>query len=207
MPDEKILCIKRSNLPQAWLKDRISLPLNWSVFYVAASQLKPEFQLRNAVENDPDFKQLIPYILMLNRQGQLAFYQRSGSEKRLDGCFSVGIGGHVRDDDFDNSVFSWEAMQEKALRRELEEELPAFAAPASPDFLGLINEEITRVGHSHLGLVYLFRDIDSENLVVGEELRALQWMEPELLFSKSGHSFEIWSELAFELLKNQLFAG
>jgi predicted NUDIX family phosphoesterase len=73
--------------------------------------------------------------------------------------------------------------------------------------LGLINEEITRVGHSHLGLVYLFRDIDSENLVVGEELLALQWMEPKFLFSKSGHSFEIWSELAFELLKNQLFAG
>ncbi|MFZ5952059.1 MAG: NUDIX domain-containing protein [Candidatus Rifleibacteriota bacterium] len=204
MPDENILCLKRTEIPEEWLQNRVSLKLSRSDFLFATKSLKAEFQPRNSVESNPDFKQLIPYIMLLDQNDRLAFYLRGGNEKRLHGCYSVGIGGHIRDDDFSDGIFSWEELGEKALQRELQEELPGFAPPASPEFLGLVNEEITRVGHSHLGLVYLFRYIDSENLIVGEELQLLQWMEPQKLFRESGRSFEIWSELAFELIEGLL---
>jgi predicted NUDIX family phosphoesterase len=200
MADENVLCIKQKDLPTDWLKERLSLDLSWHDFLQLATGLKAEFMPRNVIENNADYKQLIPYVLLSDQLGRTAFYRRCGSEKRLDGCFSIGIGGHIRDDDFTDAVFSWNELREKALQRELQEELPGFAPPASPLFLGLINEELTKVGHSHLGLVYLFENIDSENLVVGEELGQLNWAEPKQLFKEGQRHFEIWSELAFELI-------
>lgn len=200
MTDESILCVKRKNLPKSWLKECLSQRLTWSEFIAIASKLEVEFRPRRICENDANFKQLIPYILLIDRHEKMAFYQRSGSEKRLNGCFSIGIGGHIRDDDFSNSVFSWAELQEKALQRELAEELPGFIPQAPPEFIGLINEEITRVGHSHLGLVYLIKSVDSANLVIGEELRTLEWTEPKNLMANGRRKFEIWSELALNII-------
>ncbi len=203
MIEEQVLCIKRNNLPKNWLQTRLSLPITWENFTSAAVGLTAEFQPRSQIENDPSFKQLIPYILLSDKQKKLAFYQRTGSEKRLLGCYSVGIGGHIRDADFTDSTFSWPELRFHALKRELEEELPGFLLESPPDFLGLINEEITKVGHSHLGLVFMIKNVDSENLVIGEELKTLQWSEAELLKQSDHFNFEIWSELAFELFSGQ----
>lgn len=200
MTDENVLCLKRTSLPQSWLQQRLSLPMTWNAFLEATGCLKAEFQPRNSVENNPDYKQLIPYILLFDKQGRLAFYQRRGSEKRLLGCYSVGIGGHIRDDDFTGSRFSWNELQAKALQRELEEELPGFSMKSPPSFLGLINEEMTKVGHSHLGLVFTIKNIDSAKIRVGKELETLQWAEPGFLRQAKHFRFEIWSELALQLI-------
>src|SRR5262249_45655543 len=58
------------------------------------------FRLRSAVETDPAFKQLIPYVVL--RCGVDLFHYRrgsSGAEKRLAALRSVGIGGHINEDD------------------------------------------------------------------------------------------------------------
>ena len=65
------------------------------------------FMARKYVENNPDFKQVIPYtaIARVNEEGiKFYSYQRveaeSTGEKRLVGKTSIGFGGHVSIEDF-----------------------------------------------------------------------------------------------------------
>src|SRR5438034_890459 len=59
-----------------------------------------EFRPRYEVETDPEFKQLIPYVVL--KCGELVFHYRrgsSGTEKRLEALRSIGIGGHISEAD------------------------------------------------------------------------------------------------------------
>src|SRR5262249_36192992 len=54
---------------------------------------------RDLAEDDPSFKQLIPYVV-LRFDGQLFHYRRAtGGEKRLWARRSIGIGGHICQND------------------------------------------------------------------------------------------------------------
>ncbi|MBU0515732.1 MAG: hypothetical protein KJ621_13265, partial [Proteobacteria bacterium] len=55
---------------------------------------------RAEVENDPNFKQIIPY-LVLSFGGLVFRYRRGkrGAERRLHAKFSLGLGGHVNPGD------------------------------------------------------------------------------------------------------------
>src|SRR5437763_635534 len=58
------------------------------------------FRPRTEVETDPGFKQLIPYVVL--RCGPDLFHYRrgaGGAEARLRALRSVGIGGHISEED------------------------------------------------------------------------------------------------------------
>lgn len=57
------------------------------------------FAPRSEVETDETRLQIIPYIVVMNRQGVFGYCRAKGGEQRLDGKWSVGIGGHVNDGD------------------------------------------------------------------------------------------------------------
>src|SRR6187200_1939749 len=59
-----------------------------------------QFRPRREVETQPEFKQLIPYVV-LKCGGDLFHYRRgaSGTEARLRALRSVGIGGHISEED------------------------------------------------------------------------------------------------------------
>src|SRR5438270_8490205 len=60
-----------------------------------------QFRPRAAVETDPAYKQLIPYVVLACR-GQLFHYTRmAGGEARLRAKRSVGVGGHINPTDAD----------------------------------------------------------------------------------------------------------
>lgn len=88
------------------------------------------FMARKYVENNPDFKQVIPYtaIAKVNEEGVKFYsYQRveaeSTGEKRLVGKTSIGFGGHVSIEDFIYYV-DWPINPIKnAIDRELSEEV------------------------------------------------------------------------------------
>ena len=112
------------------------------------------FRPRSEVEDDPSLKQIIPYVVF--RCGDAVFcYTRGGSggEARLRRRRSLGVGGHVAEDDADGRG-TLDAY-EMALRRELEEEVEV----GSPGLLrrcGLINDDSTAVGSVHLGVVHVY---------------------------------------------------
>lgn len=111
------------------------------------------FEPRSVAEENPAWKQLIPYCLV--RCGAEWFcVQRlpKGGETRLHGKLSLGIGGHVNPEDtagYDDAPLTG------ALLRELHEELvlPADGLPPARP-LGLINDDSNAVGRVHTGLVF-----------------------------------------------------
>ena len=109
---------------------------------------------RRELESDPSWKQPIPYAVALYRpEGipagdvQLFWMDRlaGGSDKRLHGRASFGVGGHISPSD---------GGIRAALAREWAEEV---ATPTLPHFtpLGLLNDDGDDVGRVHLGVVFI----------------------------------------------------
>jgi predicted NUDIX family phosphoesterase len=106
---------------------------------------------RDEAEEDPSYKQLIPYVV-LRHGGKVFHYLRGGGgERRLHAKRSVGIGGHICAADGGAGEDAYHA----GMRRELAEEveLPAVVRERC---IGLINDDRTPVGQVHLGIVHLF---------------------------------------------------
>jgi len=75
---------------------------------------------RNIAENDPTYKQIIPYFILLQGESVFVFDRSSdGKEDRLHHKSSIGIGGHINDKD-DSEPF-WAYL--KGGMRELLEEV------------------------------------------------------------------------------------
>ena len=115
------------------------------------------YRPRREVEEDPGYKQLIPYVIFRHfRAGQttlFAYTRGSGQgEGRLHRKRSVGIGGHISADD---AAMPGANVYEEGLRRELREEVIIDTA-VRESCVGLINDDETPVGQVHLGVVHIF---------------------------------------------------
>jgi ADP-ribosylglycohydrolase/predicted NUDIX family phosphoesterase len=201
--DTQILAIPRNAIPAAWLPAEdatVPAPADWKNFLRRAPLV---FDTRRDLETNENYKQPIPYLLIQNAAGDFACYTRAGSEKRLRGLHSIGIGGHV--EKTDTAAAALEKILHAALLRELSEEtnLVLENAAAAPDlrFLGLINEEKTAVGRVHLGLVFLLKLGANDHLSPREELRAFRWLPRENLRALD---CEHWTTLALKLLDTPL---
>jgi predicted NUDIX family phosphoesterase len=114
-----------------------------------------QFRPRSEVEDDPSFKQIIPYVIF--RSGDAVFcYTRGKSqgETRLHRLRSLGVGGHVAEADADGRA-TLDAY-EMALSRELEEEVEVLS-DGEMHRVGLINDDSNPVGQVHLGVVHLYK--------------------------------------------------
>lgn len=193
---EKVLCIERNLLPDEWLETETSLPLTANNFYSSVSEESLLWLDRSKAEVNFDKKQMIPYIIVKNTTiDAYACYPRRGSENRLHGLWSVGIGGHVNRDDKTSTL---KTTLLSGIKRELEEEFYGFNSDdiSSLQFKGIINEEYSEVGKVHLGIVYeLLLNYSPES---GEELKGMRWVSEQDL---SDYKLEFWSDLALKLCK------
>jgi predicted NUDIX family phosphoesterase len=123
--------------------------------------LSPEntrFLPRPMAENDPSFKQLIPYVILRHRDAggcdHVFQYTRGKGqgEGRLHSKQSVGIGGHISAADVVEGAIH---PYDDGMRRELAEEVH-IESPYTESCVGLINDDETEVGRVHLGVVHLF---------------------------------------------------
>jgi len=161
-----------------------------------------EYRPRGEVEGDPEFKQLIPYVIFRHTDGrgrQTVFQYTRGSgmgEGRLHRKHSVGIGGHISavDADGDNDGTPYE----EGMRRELEEEVQ-IDTPYTVRCVGLINDDRTEVGSVHLGVVYIF-DVERPDVRPNEPEIIQSGFRPvdEILADMTG--FETWSEICMRAL-------
>jgi predicted NUDIX family phosphoesterase len=106
------------------------------------------FLERPIAEEDPAFKQLIPYVVL--RDGERVFLMErtdAGGDARLHRKATIGVGGHL------NPVDDGSDPLEAGLRREWAEELEA---AWEPEFrlVGLLNDDSNPVGAVHLGVVF-----------------------------------------------------
>ncbi len=112
------------------------------------------YRPRGEMENDPSFKQLIPYVVFrhTDTQGHVSVFQytrgKGQGERRLHSLRSVGVGGHICVDD-QSSQLDLNPYQE-GMRRELAEEVDV-ATAFDDRLVGLINDDETEVGPSAPG--------------------------------------------------------
>ena len=105
---------------------------------------------RDEAEADPEFKQLIPYVVLCCERRVFHYRRSGGGEKRLDARRSVGIGGHICADDGEPTADAYQV----GMWRELHEEVEV-PEGGRERCVGLINDDRTPVGQVHLGIVHI----------------------------------------------------
>lgn len=109
------------------------------------------FADRSRVEDDPSLKQIIPYMIVRwNDRVFLMRRLRAQSEQRLWDKYSIGIGGHLNQEDA-GSCFS--DVLRAGMERELHEEL-AVSTEYETQLVGCINDDSNDVGRVHFGIVF-----------------------------------------------------
>ena len=147
------------------------------------------FRPRSEVETDPNFKQLIPYIVLKCRS-ELFHYRRgkAGTEKRLEALRSVGIGGHISEAD----AAGGDDPYRTGMMRELTEEVD-IRCDFAERFLGFINDDRTFVGSVHLGVVHLL-ELATPDVRSREDALADAGFAPLAELVARSAEFETWSQ-------------
>ena len=159
--------------------------------FVAAVERDGRYEARAAMEIDPAFKQIIPYLVL--RDGQRYFLMQrtaAGGDARLHGRYSIGVGGHLNPGD--GGLLG-------GLRREWDEEL---VADFVPEFrlLALLNDDTTPVGAVHLGAVYV-AEADGRSVAIRETDKLTGGFADPAEVAAVAHRLETWSALAFEFIE------
>jgi len=158
--------------------------------------LKPN--LRCEAELDPGFKQVIPYVILMNGSGEVFGTLRVGGDSRLQGRISIGLGGHMDGgEDMDTTLY-----------RELNEEVGL-----TPDdiqsavYYGSIYSEDSEVDSVHLGLIYgLVTNAESVECLEKDTLEGRWYTIDELRRLREESRMESWSEIVFDnILSKEVF--
>src|ERR1700733_13696501 len=76
------------------------------------------FMSRALAETNPEFKQIIPYVVITDGKSILHYVRgKKAGEQRLVAKGAVGIGGHINDEDHTLLAFGAQAFQD-AVKRE-----------------------------------------------------------------------------------------
>ncbi|MBN1585828.1 MAG: hypothetical protein JW937_00180 [Candidatus Omnitrophica bacterium] len=175
--DERILVVPRTEL---FAKEALQgfCALN-DRDYLATILNSYQYRVRGEVESDPSFKQIIPYV-MIREMGdpgaapRYFVFQRTkkAGENRLHDLFSIGIGGHISQED-EGVIEVPLGLETGQLEQQLGKDSRTFLkGPLFAGFLrelgeevslpertevslaGFLNDDSNEVGRVHLGLVF-----------------------------------------------------
>jgi predicted NUDIX family phosphoesterase len=193
--EERVLCFPRTLLEELGVFQGISLDIEKYLPLVTSSR-HILYLNRSEAELDKRYKQLIPYVLVLC-QDRILRYRRGkgGQESRLHGLFSVGVGGHISEED--HGLFSTALGYHDGMRRELIEEIDV--DEVNDAAVAVINDDSTEVGYVHFGVVHVLHV--ANETVVG---RRSGIVNPEFVAiteaRKNPESYETWSRFCLEQL-------
>ena len=189
---EKVLVIKRAALHEAPLFHGLNFqPQTLLRMIFAPGSLT--FIPRPDAENDPSYKQIIPYVIMSCRGKVLSYVRgKRAGETRLVGNRSIGIGGHINPIDDQAPLFAdYRDVYLTALAREIEEEVHV-AANHADQIVALLNDDSNPVGQVHLGIVHHWK-LDAESVERREQMiTQMEFLTPAQLQSAQP-PLETWS--------------
>jgi len=193
--DEKVLVFPRSLFEQLGVFQGFS---SYVDRYLPAI-LDPKnnnFMAREQAETNPDFKQIIPYVLITDGKNVLHYVRgKKAGEQRLVAKGSVGIGGHINDEDHTLFAFGLQAFQE-AVKREICEEL-AIQGEFDAHPVGLINDDSTEVGRVHFGIVHVLI-CTPERVKKNEQVITQVEFIPIKELKAKREQMETWSQLCLD---------
>jgi predicted NUDIX family phosphoesterase len=199
--EERVLCFKRQLFEELGVFQGLTLDVEKYLPAVTApSQLV--YLPRSAAEQDKRYKQLIPYVLLICGDKILRYRRgKGGGEARLHGLYSVGIGGHISEDDHQLPGLYATNQYQEGMRRELMEEVaidggnePAVAA---------INDDATEVGQVHFGVVHIVR-VPDESVASRRDGIAAPEFIPISEAVKDPSGYESWSQFCLQNLSGLL---
>ena len=188
MPGESVLVVPRSALmgTPGWhgVLSRGTDP------YLAVIEREGRFAPRSAMEDDRRFKQVIPYLVLRDRERTFLMRRtRAGVDARLHERFSIGVGGHLNPGDMDLAG---------GLAREWTEELDAGFVPEF-HFLGLLNDDETDVGRVHVGVVFV-AEAEGRPVAIRETEKLEGRFVPTADLVAVRDRMESWSQLVLDFL-------
>ena len=155
------------------------------------------FRKRSALEEDPAFKQIIPYAIVSHQESYYLFTRRSGQrEKRLHNKLHLGMGGHM------NPGRSEQLNEEyviQELKREFFEEVRLLKGCTLDEiiFIGFINDDTIPVGRVHLGLLFDIH-VSNRSLAINEtDKMSAQWIGKGDLVDYYDE-METWTKIAVD---------
>lgn len=200
--EERVLCFERKLLEGLGVFQGLSLEVNRYLPVLTASK-NLTYLNRSEAELDRRYKQLIPYVLILCQEKILRYRRgKGGQETRLHGLFSVGIGGHIAEED--HGLFTTDRGYQDGMRRELMEEADIKVTDNAP--VALINDDSTEVGYVHFGVVHVVQ-VPDESVAS----RRSGIVAPEFVTVadavKDLSVYETWSRFCLEQLDGLLAAA
>jgi len=194
--EERVLCFERKLFEELGVFQGISLEVE-RYLPVVTAHANVLYLNRTEAEQDKRYKQLIPYVLIISKNKILRYRRgRGGQETRLHGLYSVGVGGHISEED--NGFFSNGFGYHDAMRRELREEVAIDVIKDAA--VAVINDDSTDVGQVHLGVVHVVH-VANETVagrrsgIVGPEF------VPMIEAAKNPGAYESWSRFCLEHLE------
>ena len=160
------------------------------------------FLARAKAENDPTHKQIIPYAILACGDRVLHYVRgKKAGEQRLVAKGSIGIGGHMNDED--ESLFAWDEQAYRAgVEREVNEEVQ-INTPFEDRVVALLNDDTTEVGRVHLGVVHVFR-LEQANVQKREAMITnLAFLNKQELEERRD-TLETWSQICLDHLDRLL---
>ncbi|MDU0812733.1 hypothetical protein [Bacillus siamensis] len=157
---------------------------------------------RGDAEEDPRFKQPIPYVV-IRRDDEVFVYERlaGGGESRLHNKLSLGFGGHMNPME---GAASFAEVLKQNTDRELAEELHILEKDKQNIVtLGLINDDENSVGKVHIGILSALQLAPGAQVEVKEkEQIAGRWMKVKELKEEDVYQrLETWSQFVADILQ------
>ena len=156
-----------------------------------------QFLGRSELEEDPSYKQIIPYAVISNKDSFYLFRRSSGqTEKRLQNLFSLGVGGHMNPN---VSMESGEQYLIDELKREFYEEVRLLngCLIENIEFTGFINDDTIPVGMFHIGLLYNIKVSNREVYINETDKMTAEWIDRYNL-AEFYEEMETWTKIAFD---------
>ena len=193
--EERVLCFKRQLLEELGVFQGLSVDVE-KYLSVVTSPSHIVYLNRSDAEQDRRYKQLIPYVLVLCNDRILRYRRgKGGQETRLHGFFSVGIGGHISEED--HGLFSKQLGYHEGMCRELKEEVDIEITNEAA--VGVINDDSSDVGFVHFGVVHMTY-VSSEDIVGRRSGILAPEFVPLAQATKDLSAYETWSRLCLENL-------
>ena len=170
--EQRVVCLRREVLEEAGRFQGVSL--EWKRYLARIGN--PDnyhFLPRAEAESDVRYKQIISYVLIV-RGNCILRYQRGkqSGERRLRGCYSIGVGGHI---DKRDCCYCRGGGYETAVLRELVEET-GMELYRMPPVIGVINDDSDEVGKVHFGVVHLLEIGETRGVSRGSELSSPEFI-------------------------------
>jgi predicted NUDIX family phosphoesterase len=185
---EQVMVVERAELARYIEKRTFNLIRNDLDDILEIISVKHFFIDRPTAEQSPQYKQIIPYVVIRHSDSYFLLQRTSKqTESRLHHKLSLGIGGHINPDS---------PTLLGGLQKELEEEV-GVGSDYEVSFVGILNDDTTDVGRVHLGAVYIL-DAATRDVTIRETEKMTGTWAPRAELARVRDQMETWSQLVYD---------